>query len=170
MRRSRISMQPISMMRSPSFALRPVVSVSSTTCLVIDPPVRELVRSFVFWMPGVTPNPMPLYLMSRRELVEAPPEILVFHRLLVSRFPSLAFPGVDPLGDALLNVLRIGMDVDPARALQRLEGADHRGELHPVVGGCGLAAEQFPFVILEKNPPAARPRVSPAGAVGVDLQ
>src|ERR1041384_3872538 len=110
MRRARISMQPISMIRSPSFAFSPVVSVSSTTCRIRNPLVRELVRSFVFWMLGVPPNPLPLYLMLRRQLVQPAPQILVLHRLLVSRFPSLAFPGMDPRGNSLLDVLRIGED------------------------------------------------------------
>src|SRR5262245_28430748 len=122
-------------------------------------------------MPGVTPNPMPLYLMSRRRLVQAPPEILVLHRFLVSRFPTLAFPGVDPLGNALLDVLRIGMEPDPARALERLEGADHRHELHAVVGRRRLAATGLFFLILvsKNKTPSSRPGIPPAGAVGKDF-
>src|SRR5882672_4620257 len=135
-------MQPISMMRSPSLAFSPVVSVSRTTCRIGIPRgyslICELVGPFVFWMPGVTPNPMPLYLMLRRQLVQAPPEIFIFYRLLVSRLPLAAFPGVDPGGDALLDILRIGVELDVARALQRLERADHRGELHAVVGRRGF--------------------------------
>src|SRR6185503_20169863 len=134
MRRSRISMQPISMIRSPSLALRPVVSVSSTTCRIRYSPVGELVGPLVFWMPGVSPNPMPLYLMSRGQLVELAPQVLVLHRLLVGGFPSPAFPGVDPRGNPLLDVLRIGVEIDLARALQRLERADDRDQLHAVVG------------------------------------
>src|SRR6185369_12561033 len=141
------------MIRSPSLALRPVVSVSRTTWRTRIPrrysPVGELVGSLVFRMPGVSPNPMPLYLMQCRQLIQPAPQVLVFHRIPVSRFPSPAFPGVDPLGDAFLDVLRIGVEADPARARQRLERADHRGELHAVVGGRGFPAPQFLFFILK---------------------
>src|SRR5215470_331632 len=100
-------MQPISMMRSPSLALRPVVSVSSTTWRVIvfwNPPICERVSSFVFRMPGMTAHPMPLYLMFGREFVELFPQVDVFHVLFVGGAPIAALPAVDPGRDAFLDV------------------------------------------------------------------
>src|SRR5437868_978704 len=108
-RRERISMQPISMMRSPSLALRPVVSVSRTTWRVIfwNSLVRQRVGAFVFRMPGVAAHPMPLYLMFGRELVELLPQVDIFDGLLVGGAPAAALPVVDPGRDALLDVERI---------------------------------------------------------------
>src|SRR5258706_440852 len=78
---------------------------------------------------------------------------------------------MDPLGDALLDVLRIGIELHSARALERLERADHRGELHAVVGGGCLAAPELFFGIFKakEDAPSARTRVAAAGAVAVDL-
>src|SRR5258706_12563144 len=78
---------------------------------------------------------------------------------------------MDPLGDALLDVLRIGIELHSARALERLERADHRGELHAVVGGGRLAAPELFFGIFKtkEDAPSARTRVAAAGAVAVDL-
>src|SRR5437868_11721752 len=114
---------------------------------------------------------MPLYLMLRRELVQPAPEILVFYRLLVSGLPALAFPGMDPLGDALLHVLRIGVDPDLARPLQRLKRADHRHQLHAVVGRRRFAATAlFLLVFITKNKtPSPGPGIPAARAIGEDL-
>src|SRR3989442_8537091 len=102
-------MQPISMMRSPSLALRPVVSVSRTTWRVIfrNPLVGERVSSFVFRMPGVAAHPVPLYLMFFRQLAEALPQVHILHRLFIGGAPAAAFPVVDPSGDAFLDVERV---------------------------------------------------------------
>src|SRR5262247_3421408 len=100
------------MMRSPSFGLRPVVSVSRTICRK-DPPsipacgdtsVGELVRPLVLRMAGVALHPMPLDLMLSPQLVELAPQVLVLHRLLVGGAPAAPLPAVDPGGDAVLDV------------------------------------------------------------------
>src|SRR5689334_13978674 len=111
MLRLRISMQPISMMRSPSLALSPVVSVSSTTCLVIcrDSFIGESIRSLVLRVAGMAPYPVPFYLVLRVQLIELLPQIDVLDRLLVSRDPALALPASHPLGNTLLHVLRVGV-------------------------------------------------------------
>jgi len=55
--------------------------------------------------------------------------------------------------------------------LERLQGADHRRQLHAVVGGGGLAAVQLALApaAAQQHAPAARARIAPARAVGVDL-
>src|SRR5687768_2777685 len=171
MRRLTISTQPISMTRSPSFGFSPVVSVSRTICLTRYPPVSESVGSLVFRVSGVPFHPEPLDFMLLGKFVQLPPEILVLDRLLVGGAPAAALPAVNPLGDALLHVLRIGEKPYPAGALERLERADHRGKLHAVVGGRRLAAPQLLFHALgpQQRAPAARTRVSAAGAVAEDL-
>src|SRR5688572_23856785 len=117
MRRLRSSTQPISMMRSPSFGLSPVVSVSSKICLTCIPylipgcgaaPICQSVCPLVLRVAGVPPDPVPFYVVLRRELVQAAPQVLVLHRLLVGGAPAAPLPVEDPDGDALHHVERIG--------------------------------------------------------------
>src|SRR5436309_11106941 len=167
--RERISTQPISMMRSPSLALRPVVSVSRTTWRVIiwNSFIRERVSSFIFRMPGVSAHPVPLYLMFARELLELFPQVDVFHFLLVGGAPVAALPIVDPGRDALLDVKRIRIDTDLARPLQRLERPDDRHELHAVVGRGRLSAPELLFLpfVAEDYSPAPGPGIAAARAI-----
>src|SRR5260221_153694 len=109
------------MMRSPSLALRPVVSVSRTTWRVIlwNPFIRQSVCALIFRMPGVAAHPVPLYLMLGGELVERFPEVDVLHRFLVRGAPAAALPVVDPGRDALLHVRRVRIEAHPASARER---------------------------------------------------
>src|SRR5258706_8033240 len=97
------------MMRSPSLALRPVVSVSRTTWRVIlwNPFIRHSVCALIFRMPGMTAHPVPLYLMLVGQLVERFPEIDVLHRFFVRGAPPAALPFWDPGRDALFHVRRV---------------------------------------------------------------
>src|SRR5688572_2855807 len=166
------SMQPISMMRSPSFGFSPVVSVSRTICLKAGNPfVGELVRPLVFGVSGVAFHPVPLDSMLLRELVQLAPQVGVLDVLPVGGAPAVALPAVDPLRDALLHVLRVGVQAHPAGPLERLERADHGRELHAVVGRSRLAAPQLLLHALraQQRSPAARAGVAPAGAVAEDF-
>src|SRR5438552_7524565 len=115
MRRLRISTQPISMIRSPKPALRPVVSVSSTMLRIgasaqrFHAAVGERVSALVLRMPRVPPHPVPRDAVHAGEAIELPPQIHVFHRLLAGGAPAAALPVVQPLADALLDVLRVGV-------------------------------------------------------------
>src|SRR5688572_28022777 len=160
------------MMRSPSFGLRPVVSVSRTTCRIPrDPLVGEPVRPLVLDMAGVAFYPVPFYVVHGGKLVELLPEIDVLHRLLVGGAPAATLPLPDPLRDAFLHVLGVGVQAHAAGALERLQRADHRGELHAVVGGVRFPAPQLLLraARAQQHAPAARTGVAPAGAVAVDL-
>src|SRR5262249_47910942 len=162
------------MMRSPSLALSPVVSVSRTTWRVIvvrDPPIRESVCALVFRMPGMAAHPVPLYLMLGRDPVELLPQVDVLDRLLVGGAPAAAPPVVGSGGAAPLHVERVRIQAHAARALQRLERPDHRHQLHAVVGGVGLAAVDFLLGAFgaQDRAPAAGAGVAAAGAVAVDL-
>src|SRR5262245_36503040 len=120
------------MIRSPSLALRPVVSVSRTICLTDprlipvygDAPIGQRVRALVLRVAGVALDPMPLDVVLRGERVELAPQVFVLHRLLVRGAPAFSLPIADPRGDALHHVDRIGVELDAAAALQRLERAD----------------------------------------------
>src|SRR5215467_14091660 len=98
-RRPTISMQPISMMRCPSRTSRPVVSVSSTTCLKTLSPRRlyavldsfrqrffysavcQRIGAFVAFIARVAAYPAPLDVMAHGLGGEALPEIDVLDRL-----------------------------------------------------------------------------------------
>src|SRR5262245_23748088 len=105
--------------------------------------------------------------MAPRERIELAPEIVVLDGFPVRGLPAVAFPAVDPRLYAVLDVLRIGVELDFARPFQRLERADDGGQLHPVVGRRGLAAEELLLVIPphEQCAPAARSRISFASAI-----
>src|SRR5258708_6516098 len=121
-------------------------------------------------MPGVALHPVPGDTVRPCETIELLPQVHVLHRLLVGGAPAAALPLRQPFADALLHVLRIGVDLDPARRLERFQRADDRGELHAIVGRLRLAAEQLPFltVNLQDRAPASPTRVALAGSVGVD--
>src|SRR5436190_16198744 len=166
------------MMQSPSLAFSPVVSESRTTWRVIVvryPLVCQSVCALVLRVAGMAAHPVPLYNMLIRHLAEALPEVDVLDRLLVRRAPAAPPPVVDPGGDALLYVERVGVKPHAARTLERLERADDRHELHAVVGGLGFAAvDLFLGATLaasqpQYRTPAARPGIAAAGAVAVDL-
>src|SRR5262245_60111561 len=121
-------------------------------------------------MPRVALDPAPAHLVLRGDLVEPLPEVHVLDGLLRGRLPAARLPRAQPLGDALLHVLRVGVELDAARALQRRECLDHGRELHAVVGGPGLAAEELALgaVAFEDGTPAPGTGVALARAVGVD--
>src|SRR5262249_56627669 len=85
--------------------------------------------------------------------------------------PAAPLPARDPLRDALHHVERIGVEPDLARALERVERADYRRELHAVVGGLRLAAPELLLGPLgaQQRAPAAGAGIAAAGAVAVDL-
>src|SRR5712692_7960337 len=159
MRRSTISTQPISIIRSPSFGSSPVVSVSRTICLFItgNALIRQQIRAFVLRVAGMALYPVPFHVVQRGELVEAPPQVLVLYRLLVGGAPAAPLPVEDPGRDSLLHVLRVGVEPHPARPLERLERPDHRRELHAVVRGGCFTSPQFLFLVVEtqQRAPAA---------------
>ena len=116
-------------------------------------------------------DPVPFEIVPLRERVELLPQILVLHGLLVRGLPAARLPLRQPLEHALAHVLRIRVDASTHRPLERLERADHRGELHAVVSGGGFGAGNLALVLTEQQQrrPAARPRIAATGAVRVDL-
>src|SRR5262249_15559732 len=121
-------------------------------------------------MSGMAAQPVPPHATPPRERVEALPEIDVLDRLLVGGAPAVALPLIDPRHDAVAQILAVGVDVDEAGALERLERGDRRHQLHAVVGGVGLATLQLLDVIAEgeDRAPAAGTGIARAGAVGMD--
>jgi tetratricopeptide (TPR) repeat protein len=136
----------------------------------IDAAIGERVGALIADVARVALHPVPANPMLRREHVQLAPQLGILHRLPIARAPAVALPGVNPALDAVLDVLRIGVELDVALAAQRFERANDRGELHPVVRGIGLAAEQLLFATSEREQrtPAAGTRIALACAVGVD--
>src|SRR3979409_2605546 len=173
MRRLRISTQPSSMTRSPSLGFTPVVSWSSTIrlALIRYPAVRQLVRPLVLRVAGMALHPVPLHVVQGRQLVEPPPQVDILHRLLVGAAPASALPVMHPIRDPLRHIQGIGIELHSAGTLERLEGADRRGELHAVIGGVGLAAVELALGSpgAQQHAPAARARIAAACPVAEDL-
>src|SRR5690606_17289163 len=98
------------------------------------------------------------------------PQVVVLHRLLVGGQPAALLPAVDPLVDALPDVLAVGVQLDLAGLGQRLQRLDRGHQLHAAVGGVELpAADLLGLVaVLQDGAPAARPGIARARAVGVD--
>ena len=132
---------------------------------------RERVGPFVFGVTGMAAHPFPSDLVALCGGVEPLPQIDILDRLFVGGPPAALFPGVDPLGDAVAQILAVAEEPHPARALQGLQPRNGRHHLHAVVGGERLEPAQllFDLTIAQDRGPAARTGIAAAGAVGKDL-
>src|SRR5699024_7291034 len=84
-------------------------------------------------------------------------------------FPSALYPSVNPvLLEGINDQCAIAVDMYDARFSQGFQGLNDGPHLHTVVGGIMGSAGYFPLfaVPLQQRAPAARPRISAAGAVG----
>ena len=104
------------------------------------------IAAFVFGVSGVTFEPLPLDEVGLAGGVEIAPEVGIFHRLAVGGHPAPLAPGVNPLGDALAQVLRVGENDDFAGLLERAEGENGGAQFHAVVGGGGVASRDGSLV------------------------
>ena len=138
---------------------------------LVDAAIGESIRAFVSGVSGVPFDPNPFDFMRRTERVELLPEIGVFNGLFVRCFPAVALPVVDPLADSFLHVLRIGVHAKARRLREGFERGNDRREFHPVIRRISFATPQLLFVRTDEQEraPAARPRIAPAAAVGVDV-
>src|SRR6185312_9970277 len=135
-----------------------------------DAAIGERVGAMVAGRVGVAAHPVPADRMRFRERVELAPELGILHGLAVGRAPAVALPRVDPALDALLDVLRIEVEIDVRPLLERFERADDGGQLHPVVRRAALAAEKLLLraAANQQRAPSAGTRVALARAVGVN--
>src|SRR5882724_6642904 len=69
---------------------------------------RQRVGALVELVAGMPLHPAPVDLMAQARGVEPLPEVVVLHRLLVGGQPAAPLPAVDPLVDALLDILTVG--------------------------------------------------------------
>src|SRR5690348_333371 len=109
--------------------------------------------------------PGDVVLLDERD--EGLPEVAVLHRLLLGIEPAVLAPAlVPPVAEAVDHVRAVAVDVDPAPPRERPQALDRGGQLHPLIGGGILAAEQLDLaaVLDQEHPPAAGPGVARAGA------
>src|SRR6185437_626640 len=137
----------------------------------IDRLVGEPVDPLVAGHTGVARHPVPLDGMTGRELIEPLPQILILHGLAVCGEPAPRLPCAHPFPDAAPDILRVGIHPHASGTLQRLERTDDRRQLHAVVGGQRLRARKLLLAAgkAEQGRPAARPRITAAGAIGIDV-
>lgn len=133
----------------------------------------QFIDAFVVFVSGVTADPMPGDIMLLDNLVERAPQVGVSQRLgLLGRPPAPAetFPARHPSGDPLLQIFRIGIEINAARLFQGFERFNSGNHLHAVIGRLRGGAAQFSLVlaVAEQRAPPARAGVAGAGAVGVD--
>src|SRR5690606_2423463 len=137
----------------------------------VDPAVGEGVRALVALVARVTAHPHPVHVVAGHLGVELAPQVLVLDRCLGGGAPAVALPPRDPLRDPVHDVLRVDVQVHPARGVEGAQRLDHRTQLHAVVGRHCLAAEQLLLVAVraQQRPPAARTGIALARSVGPDL-
>ena len=120
---------------------------------------------------AVPAHPVPAHRVPRGERVELAPQLRVLHRLAVRGLPAVALPAVDPALDAVLDVLRIGEEVDvavraSATSSARMTAVSSIRLL--VVAGSPPKSSFTRSPAIEQRAPAAGPGIALAGAVGVD--
>jgi len=78
---------------------------------------------------------------------------------------------MNPGADAVLHILRVGMQDDFTRALEQVQGGNHRLQFHAVIGGFQFAATKFFFLraVAQQSTPAAGAGIALAGAIGINL-
>ena len=154
------------MMRCCCSTSRPVVSVSSTTWRIgIYRPasrrsmasIRQLIDVLVAVMARMPLDPMPFDVLRRGGRIQPLPQILILDRLARGGAPAARLPVRQPFGDALQHVLRIGVQLHRAAALQRAERLDRGRELHAVVGGRRLRRPTASLRSLPATSSAAQP-------------
>ena len=156
-----------------------LAGVRATSPRTVYPARSRLISSrasssaaFVLDVPGMALEPPPLDpWVPLAGGVQTLPQVLILDRLLVGGAPAALTPALDPLGDALAQILAVGEQAPRHRPLQRLECRDRRHQLHAVVGRQRLAAGQLAALAApgQDRTPAAWAGIAAAGAVGVDL-
>ena len=118
----------------------------------------------------MAPDPLPGDRVAGKFVIQGLPEFLVRNRLAGRGFPVFALPLGHPGLDALLHILGISHDQNPAGAIQAAQGLDNRCQFHSIVGGVDLSTEYLFLLIavFQQRPPATWTRIALASAIGVD--
>ena len=100
----------------------------------------QFVGALVFRVAGMALDPVQRHFMALLRRLQRLPQLHILDRLVIGGFPALLFPAENPLGDAILDIGAVGIEIDFAGTFQRVERRDGRQQLHAVVGGISLAA------------------------------
>ena len=130
----------------------------------------ELVATFISIMASVAFDPMPFHLMHGSGHIQRAPKILVLHQLFAGSLPSVFLPPGQPLGDAVPDILGIGVHLHHTRLFQEAERLDGRSQFHAIVRRGRLATADFLVMParLHDGRPAPYARIAYAAAVSVD--
>ena len=75
---------------------------------------RQGIGALIALMAGMALDPVPFDIVASQLFVQHRPQIGVLDRLFRRRAPAIALPFMDPLGDALPDILRVGVKIDAA--------------------------------------------------------
>ncbi len=130
----------------------------------------QYVGALVHNVTGVTAQPVPADLMRVHRGIEPLPQIDILDRLFVGRTPAITFPSRQIGHHAIAEVLTIGVQIDPARPLERFKRGNGGHQLHAIVGGVCLTAFELFLVVAEgeDRAPAARAGIARTGAVSMN--
>ena len=106
---------------------------------------------------------------GRIELVESAPQVLVEHGFFGGRAPASILPAVNPLGNALAQVLAVRNERDSDVGWDGAETFDGCLQLHAIVGRLWDKAAQFhdaAIAVEQPRCPAAWSWVERTGTVG----
>src|SRR5690606_10781093 len=112
--------------------------------------------------------PVPAHPVPLPCLVQRLPQLGILHRLSVGGPPAIPLPVLYPPGNAVAQIVAVGVKVDLAGLLQRVQRLDGGNELHAVVGGGRLPTRKLLLhtVVAQDGAPAAWAGISGTGAVG----
>ena len=102
------------------------------------------------------------------------PEVLVDDIFARRGFPAFVFPALNPFGDAVFDVLTIGVKGDWFRLTgigKKLQSCDRSLHFHPVIGALGSSTSEFVTVAVGKaNYCAPAPWAWVAGTSAICVQ
>ncbi len=134
---------------------------------------RQLITPFVFDMSGMSLDLLIVNGVDLQQLVQTLPEFDVFdgnQPFSVPAFPTVFFPTLHPTAHPLQDVAAVGMERDFTRFAEGLQSANHRGQLHPVVGRFRFTVAAFEFLLrlraAEDEGPTTRTGIPAACSVG----
>ncbi len=107
--------------------------------------------------------------MSLASGIKRAPKISILDRFFGRRAPAIAFPSGQPAGNALLNIVGVGIQFDLAGRLEGVQSFYGGGQLHAVIRGVDLTTVEFTLGVVgcQQGAPTARSWIASAGAVGV---
>ena len=133
------------------------------------PFIGQAIGPFVAMISGMPLHPNPFDTVLLNGLIQATPQIFIFHGFVCRGFPSPFLPIAHPFGNAVQHIFGVGMQPDLAGAVERFQSLYRRRQLHAVIGGFSLPSPKLFFFafILQAHPPAAGARITFTSTIGI---